>query len=98
MCLVTYTLNAAQTQPFSFTWHTNDTLFGTPPPTGEPPYGQANVDYIPMGGMVTFAPGVTVQNVFVQDINPGTNAITIGVVMSNCNFGGAAFDCAMAFN
>lgn len=96
-CLINFDLQSAVSEPFSFNWKTNDTLYGTPVPSGQPPYGQPGVQYVPTGGTVMFPAGVTHEQVFVHDINPQDTPIQIGIVMTNCMFGTSVFDCASAF-
>lgn len=96
-CLVQFKLKNAITVPFSFNWYTDDSLYGTPAPAGYYPYGRAGVDYISNAnnpGLVTFTPGQTEINVYVQDINNGGSAITIPILTFNCMVNGVIGDCA----
>lgn len=97
MCLVEFDLTEAMPDVVSFHWHTNDTLYLTPAPAGQPTIGQPGVHYVSTSGDISFAPGETMKQVYVQNINPYNIEIIIGVVMSHCLYGGLPGNCSEYF-
>ena len=95
-CLIQFKMAQPATAVFQFTWQTNDTLYLQTPPAGEI-YGQPNVQYVPTSATVTFNPGDTVQNVYVQNINTQDTTVIIGVLMTNCSYGGVSESCTDFF-
>lgn len=93
-CVVTFVLTAPAQYTFEFNWQTNDRLYQTTPPAGDPPYGQPNVQYVPVAdGTITFQAGETTQTGIVKDINPDNTAISIGLTMFDCSYNGVVGPC-----
>ncbi|MGE0526757.1 MAG: hypothetical protein AB7P49_06810, partial [Bdellovibrionales bacterium] len=80
-----------------FDWRTHDTFYQEPRQPGEPVHAQPNVHYIPTSGHVIFAPGETVKQVFVENINPDNIEILITIIMSKCSYGGVRDSCVKFF-
>lgn len=95
-CSVTFRLTSPQSQNVDFDWRTDDTFYLSPAPAGQV-NAQPGVHYISTNGHITFYPGETERTVHVQNINPYSYAVTIGVVMSQCRFGGQAYLCSQFF-
>ena len=103
-CTVTFKLDKSYPSRTEFDWNTNDSLYGTPPPTGLAPWGKPGnpgdptAQYVPTSGHVVFPPGQTEVTVYVQNINQSNNAISIGVQMSKCIYGALYESCQKFFN
>jgi hypothetical protein len=97
-CVIEFQLDKARDKEVSFAWATNDVLYQTPTPAGQPIYGQPNVHYVPTSGQIMFAPGEVLKTATVQNINPYNIPINIGVVMHNCQFDHQPGDCSIYFN
>ncbi len=93
-CLVAFELDQPYANRVDFDWRTNDTIWTTP---STPIYGKPNYHYVPTSGHITFMPGEIRKEVYVQNINPDNVSILIGIIMSNCNYGGAAHGCTQFF-
>lgn len=89
-----FTLDRAYVSFVDFDWRTNDTIW-TQPKT--PIWGKPNYHYVPTSGHIRFAPGETVKQVYVKNINPDNVAIDIAVIMSACQYGGRADSCKAYF-
>ena len=96
-CSVSFVLDQAYASPVDFDWKTNDALYGTAVPSGQPPWGKPNYAYVPASGHITFAPGELSRQVYVQNINPDNVAISIGILMSNCMYASMAYNCTTFF-
>ena len=96
-CLVEFVLSAPVQYDFSFDWKTNDSAYGTPAPAGDPPYGEAGVDYVSTSGRADFPAGTTTVKVYVKNINPGINAISIGIEMESCSYNELLSNCSDYF-
>lgn len=98
-CSVTFKLDKAYAKQTEFDWKTNDSLYGTPPDPGQPPWGEAGVHYVSTSGHVVFAPGETEHTVYIKNINPDpTLAISIGVLMSMCTYESLLESCQKFFS
>jgi len=95
-CLVQFKLLQPLSMTFALTWYTDDSKFGSAPPAGAPPYGQAGVDYISNENApvtITFQPGQTEIDQYVRDINATGNAISIPIETIDCSVGGIVGNC-----
>lgn len=97
-CAAAFQLDKAMPFDVSFDWRTNDTLYTTPVPAGQPIYGQPNVHYVPTAGTALMKAGSTSFPISIQNINPYNISIVIGVVMTNCYYGNDPIDCSTAFH
>lgn len=103
-CAVTFQLDKAYPSQTEFDWKTNDTLYGSPPQAGLPPWGKPGqpgditAQYVPTSGHAVFPAGVTSITVYVQNINQQDTAISIGVLMSNCMYASLSYSCQSFFS
>jgi len=91
---VQFDLDRVYASRVDFDWRTNDTIYTTP---ATPIWGQPGVHYVSTSGHIQFLPGQTRVQVYVQNINPYNIPINIGVIMSNCKYGGRSDSCRMYF-
>lgn len=96
-CVVQFQLDKSYSAAIDFDWRTDDTLYLSTAPAGVARYAQPNVHYAPTNGHIVFMPGQTLKTVYVQNINPYSYAVTIGVLMRNCTYGGRIDSCAEYF-
>jgi hypothetical protein len=99
LCMVRFVLDAPVSGVFEFDWKTNDTLFQTPEPAGATyQYAQPAVHYISTSGHAVFQPGEIEKDVYVQNINPYSYEIVIGIRMSVCQYNTALGNCTSFFH
>lgn len=96
-CSITFELDKAYASQVEFDWKTRDDLFGKPVATGAYPWGQPDIQYIRTSGHVVFASGVTSATVYVRNINPQNQSISIGVEMNNCTYNTKLESCQKYF-
>ena len=96
-CAITFRLDKMYASQTEFDWHTDDTLYGSPVPNGQARWGRVDYEYVSTRGHVVFAPGQLEQTVYVRNINPENVAISIGVIMNACSYGGFREGCAKFF-
>ena len=97
--MVRFVLDEPVSGVFEFDWKTNDTLFQTPEPAGATyQYAQAGVHYLSTSGHAVFQPGETEKIVYVQNINPYSYEIVIGIRMSVCQYNTALGNCTSFFH
>ena len=94
-CKMSFQLSSALTYAYSFSWQTNDILFGQAPPPGDPPYGKPGVDYKSSSGTLTFQPGTTSQTISVPVL--ANASFLIPYLYTNCIYDGMTRNCAADF-
>ncbi len=102
-CVVTFQLDKAYPRATEFDWKTNDSLYGTPPQSGLPPWGKPGLpgdltaQYVPTSGHIVFSAGETQATVYVRNINQQDVTISIGVLMNNCSYNTLLESCQKFF-